>query len=153
MGDRGPLLILLLCVHTLTRAHIHRGQDASSRGDTTEGSSCQVKAAPRGQEAHDGSDIDLIWSECESCRPCPLPEGWTVIEQWLSGGFSQETVSGQAGPAANNHLLYKSAWNELLIYRVEAKSEAQLPVIPLTDVWGSCQTNTVQIIIILFCFI
>lgn len=76
---------------------------------------------PQGQEAHDGSHIDLIWSECESCCRCPLPERWTMIEQWLSGGFTQETVSGQAGPAANNHLLYKSAGNELLIHRVEQK--------------------------------
>lgn len=53
-----------------------------------------------------------------------------MIEQWLSGGFTQETVSGQAGPAANNHLLYKSAGNELLIHRVETKSESQLPAIP-----------------------
>ena len=53
-----------------------------------------------------------------------------MIEQWLSGGFTQETVSGQAGPAANNHLLYKSAGNELLIHRVETKNESQLHAPP-----------------------
>lgn len=44
-----------------------------------------------------------------------------MIEQWLSGGFTQETVSGKARPAANNHLLYQLAVNELLIHRAEQK--------------------------------
>lgn len=53
-----------------------------------------------------------------------------MIEQWLSGGFTQETVSGQAGPDANNHLLYKLSGNELLIHRVETRNASQLPAIP-----------------------
>lgn len=64
-GDRSgtPSLILLLCVHSLGRVHTNtRGQDTSSR--STEAGPCpvphQFPQPPRGQEAHDGSDIDLI---------------------------------------------------------------------------------------------
>lgn len=106
-----------LCSLIRPRAHKHKsaGHEQPKQRGGSLSSPPQVPPAllqpPRGQEAHDGSDIDLIWSERKSCRPVPSATGvdadWGMAVWRVATGNSKWTGPNPA--AKQSPFVQKSA--------------------------------------------